>query len=418
MSMMPIRTRRKASTRSLQLKQAILAVFTQTKSASGRLKEFSEADWTAALWWLDISGMALYLLDEIRRQNLSQDIPRAVITELELRLERNRERTMGLLRDALFLGRCFEAAGVPYALLKGISLVPDSVPDAGLRSQTDLDLLVARGGLRNARQTVIRLGYSLHGNSGSTLEFREGRTGKPDMAKMYSVHSQRALELHVDDEHSELLARRRIREFAGEQLATLSPPDILVQQALHLLKHLCGEYTRLAWVLEFRRHVEARRGDAAFWSAAEQIAAETRNGDVAMGIALWLAEANFGLRNVDIPKQWKIDRLPERVLLWLNLYAGELLLGDSVGSKLYALLRKEIPSRPGENKSTRSTLIPSRLPFPITRPSPQERPRERAARYLIEMRHFVARLRFHVVEDVRFAIEASRWRREVAKCER
>jgi hypothetical protein len=94
------------------------------------------------------------------------------------------------------------------------------------------------------------------------------------------------------------------------------------------------------------------------------------------------------------------------------------LLGDSVGSKLYALLRKEIPSRPGENKSTRSTLIPSRLPFPITRPSPQERPGERAGRYLIEMRHFVTRLRFHVVENVRFAIEASRWRREVAKCER
>src|SRR6185437_7033847 len=215
MSMMPIRTRRKASTRSLQLKQAILAVFTHAESAAGRLKEFSEADWTAALWWLDISGMALYLLDEVRRQNLTQHIPRAVITELELRLVRNRDRTSGLLRDALSLGRCFEATGVPYALLKGISLVPDSVPDAGLRSQTDLDLLVARGGLRKARQTVTRLGYSLHGDSGSTLEFREGRTGKPDMAKMYSIHSQRALELHVDDDNSELLARRRIREFAG-----------------------------------------------------------------------------------------------------------------------------------------------------------------------------------------------------------
>jgi hypothetical protein len=238
------------------------------------------------------------------------------------------------------------------------------------------------------------------------------------MAKIYSVHGQRALELHVHEDHSELLARRRIRGFGGERLATLSPPDILVQQALHLLKHLCGEHTRLSWVLEFRRHVVARREDSAFWSAAEEIAADTPNGDVAMGVAMWLAEANFGLGAVDIPEQWKVERIPERVLLWLNLYAGELLLGDSVGSKLYALLRKEIPSRAGEHKSIRKILVPSRLPFPITKPSPQEPAGERVARYLIEIRHFVTRLRFHVVEGVRFAVEATRWRREVAKCGR
>jgi hypothetical protein len=415
--MMPIRTR-KASTRSLQLKQAIVAVFKGGEPTASRFQEFSEADWTTVLWWLDISGMALYFLDEVRRQHVEQYVPPSIIAELESRMKRNGERTLGLLRDALFLGRCFEAAGVPYAVLKGISLMPDSVPDAGLRWQTDLDLMVARKGLRRARQTVSRLGYSLHGDTGNTLEFRQGRTGKPDMAKLYSVHGQRALELHVHEDHSELLARRRIRGFGGERLATLSPPDILVQQALHLLKHLCGEHTRLSWVLEFRRHIVARQEDSAFWSAAEEITAETPNGDVAMGVAMWLAEANFGLGGVDIPEQWKVERIPERVLLWLNLYAGELLLGDSVGSKLYALLRKEIPSRPGEHKSIRKILVPSRLPFPITKPSPQEPARERVARYLIEIRHFVTRLRFHVVEGVRFGVEASRWRREVAKCGR
>jgi hypothetical protein len=415
---MPIRTRRKASTRSLQLKQAILAVFKGTDPTPVCLQEFSEAEWTAVLWWLDISGMALYFLDEARRRNVDRDIPRSIVAELESRMERNRERTQGLLREASCMGRRFDAAGIPYVILKGISLVPDSVPDAGLRWQCDLDFLVARKGLRNARQAVSRVGYCLHADTGNTLEFREGPTGKPDMAKIYSAHGQRALELHVGEDHSELLARRRIREFGSERLATLSPPDILVQQALHLLKHLCGEHTRMSWVLEFWRHVEARRDDTAFWSAAEEIAADTRNGDVAMGIAMWLAEANFGLRAADVAEQWKAERLPERVLLWLKLYAGELLLGDSVGSKLYALLNKEIPSRPGEHRSTRNILVPSRLPSPITKPSPLEPTRERAARYLIEMRYFVARLRFHVVEDVRFAVEASRWRREVAKCGR
>jgi hypothetical protein len=416
--MMPIHTRRNASPRSLQLKQAILAVFKREAPAARRLEEFSETDWTTVLWWLDISGIALYFLDEVRRQSLHPCIPHSIITELESRMERNRERTRGLLREAWYLGRQFDAAGIPYALLKGISLVPHSVPDAGLRWQTDLDFLVARRGLRCARQTVSRLGYSLHADTGSVLEFRAGRTGKPDMAKLYSAQCQRALELHVDEDHSELLIRSHMREFEGARLATLSAQDILVQQALHMLKHLCGEHTRLSWVLEFRRHIEARREDTAFWIAAEEIAAQTRNGDLAMGVAMWLAQSNFGLGGVDVPGQWKVERLPERVVLWLKLYAGELLLGDSVASKLYALLRQEIPSRPGEHKSTRKILVPSRFPSPITRPSPQEPTRERAARYLIEIRHFITRLRFHVIEGIRFAIEAPRWRREAAKCGR
>jgi hypothetical protein len=416
--MMLIRTRRKVSTRSLQLKQAIVGMFARAESESNRFEEFGEADWKAVLWWLDVSGMALYLLHEARRQDMEGFIPASIVTELDFRLERNRERTRALLREASYLGRWFAEAGIQYALLKGISLVPDSVPDAGLRSQIDLDFLVARRGLRNARQTVTRLGYSLHADTGNGLEFRDGRTSKPDLAKMYSVHCERALELHADEDLSELLARRRIREFEGVQLATLSPPDILVQQALHLVKHLCGEHTRLSWVLEFRRHIETRKEDADFWRAAEAIAAQTRDGDIAMGVAIWLAEVNFGLGDLNVPERWSAQRLPERVLLWLKLYSSEVLLADSVGSKLYALLSQEIPSRQGKNKSTRSILVPSRLPSPITKSSAEEDLRQRAERYLIEVRHFSTRLRFHVVEGVRFAIEVSRWRREVAKCGR
>lgn len=412
---MPIRNRRNEFPRSLQLKQAVLAVFLQHASSIGRLEGFTETDWARAMRWLDISGMALYFLDEIRRKNIEQLVPQSILTELETRMARNRERTIVLGREASSLSRCLEAAGVPYALLKGVSLVPDSVPNAALRWQTDLDFLVARTGLRRARETVSRVGYGLHADTGSVLEFRLGRTGKPDLAKIYSAQCQRALELHVTEDHSALLARRCIRELGSARVATLSPPDILVQQALHLLKHLCGEHTRLSWVFEFRRHAQARREDTAFWSAAEEIAAQERHGDIAMAVAVWLARANFGWTGVEPPQRWSEEHLPEGVLLWLRLYSGELLLGDSVASKLYALLRKELPSRQGENKSTRSILIPSRLPLPITTPAPQETSRERVKRYFVELRHLTSRVRFHAVEGIRFGIEASRWKRELAK---
>ena len=238
---------------------------------------------------------------------------------------------------------------------------------------------------------------------------------------MYSVRTPRALELHLlteTDGQSSLLKRRWRRVFDDTPVAVLSPADILVQQAKHLVKHLCGEYTRLAWVLEFRRHVRAKCGDATYWQAAERAAAEEKNGDLAMGMALWAAEEFFGKMPMEIPRQWSAEALPARVLLWLKRYARTQLMGDAIGSKLYALLRKEMPRAGERERSTREILFPHFLPAPIMQPRPQERLAERLERYAVEMDFFFRRLEFHVVEGVRFGIEAPRWRRAVERCER
>jgi hypothetical protein len=235
---------------------------------------------------------------------------------------------------------------------------------------------------------------------------------------MYLENTERLLELHLipdGGKRSGLLTRRATRIFAGARIATLSQADILVQQARHLLEHLCGEHTRLSWVLEFWRHVEARRFDREFWERVEILAAEERIYDLALGASLWLANKLFRCSAMGLPEKWRAEALPPRVLLWLERYAHDLFLSNSTGSKLYVLLRSEVPSGMEEPKKTHKLLLPIHLPERITRPRPDEGLLGRVNRYLVEAEFLFHRLRFHVVEGVRYVIEASRWGRAAAR---
>jgi len=417
----PMRSRTTAQAR--ELKGAIVAFFGQSqKSTVEGLGRFSEADWRSALWWLDISGMAIYCLDRAcQLQMVERLIPPSIAESLKQRLERNRVRIDALHHEARTLAAWFEGGGVPYALLKGMTLVPESVADCALRCQTDLDFLVPRRSAYHAVHYVRRLGYRLYAKSGDTLEFRAGQAGPPDLANMYSVHSQRALELHLICDgpgESNLLRRRVARMFHGTSIETLSPADILVQQALHLLKHLCGEHTRLSWVLEFHRHVQARTDYPEFWSTAQSIASEEWNGDLAMGMALWAAEEMFGKANLQIPQQWRPEVLPARIRLWMERYARELFMSDSIGSKLYGLLRNEVPGHPEDIRKQKilKLIFPLYLPARVMEPKPHERLTERLSRYAVELDYFFRRLSFHILEGIRFGAEAMRWKWAAIRC--
>jgi hypothetical protein len=253
------------------------------------------------------------------------------------------------------------------------------------------------------------------------LEFRAGEAGLPDLTKIYSIDTQRALDLHVLPEGScklGLLARRTKRYFDNAQIATLSPADIFMQQAMHLLKHLCSDHSRLSWVLEFSRHVEARRSDLLFWSQVETLAAEDMNGTLALSVASWLTGEFFKGEALELPRQGRAEAIPPRVLLWLNLYSRRLLLSDSASNKLYLLLRGEVPRNAEPLKKTHLILFPRCLPARITRPRPGERLAERFMRYAIDADYFFRRMQFHVVEGIRYVIEASRWRRDAVRYER
>ena len=188
-----------------------------------------------------------------------------------------------------------------------------------------------------------------------------------------------------------------------------------MKQATHLLKHLCGEYTKLSWLLEFRRHLEARQRDQDFWNAARAIAATTQNGDLAMAVALWLSDNLLGPLRAESIECWAADGLPAGVRAWLALYGERVLFSDATATKYYALLQKQVASSPSAARSARSIFFPLHVPYRIMQPVANESMQDRRLRYSVEARNFFTRLRFHVVEGGRLAIERVRWRRATAK---
>lgn len=416
----PMRIRRTA--RSAELKEEIISSFKRDGVAARQsFAKFDEADWTSVMWWLDMSGMAIYFLDRAQGIGADHAVPHDVIENLAHRLENNRHRTQSLLQESIALAGAFENAGIHYALLKGITLAPESVPESVLRCQTDLDFLVLSGDVKAATDCIEQKGYKHFLTRSNTMEFRAGAPNKPDLSNLYSALTQRALELHwlsASPSEPNLLTRRVPRSFNGSSIYALSPADILVKQATHLLKHLCGEHTRLSWILEFWRHVSARRSDERFWSEVQVRVKETTNGDLAMGIAFWLASEFFGDTGAGVPEEWRSDALPVRIRLWLERYARQLLTSDLLGNKLYALLRREVPCSPQEARKTRDILLPRVLPFRILEPQPAESVVERLDRYAIELKFFLRRLGFHIRENVRLVFESARWNRATAKVER
>ncbi|WP_197413938.1 nucleotidyltransferase family protein [Terracidiphilus gabretensis] len=392
--------------------------FATPEYAADHVIGFSDADWKSVLRWLDISGLAIYFLVQCQESDAGRLLPEWLVDDLKQRLGNNRIRTAAFRREACELAQLLEDSGVRYALLKGMTLAPESVLDSAYRSQADLDFMVTRRHGRRAIHFFRKRGYRLHAVSGSTLELVAGEPDLPDMANMYSERTERALDLHLlaeRDEQPGLLTRRTWRVFDETPIAVLSAADILVQQAKHLMKHLCSEFTRLSWALEFRRHVQARCGDWSYWREVEAIAAGEMHGDLAMGVALWVAEEFFGKVPMEMPRQWSAEALPARVLLWLKRYTRTQLMSDEIRSKLYVLLNREMPSGVIEERSTQKILFPHYLPLPILRSKPREKLAERLQRYVVETDFFFRRLQFHVIEGVRFGIEASRWRRALER---
>lgn len=414
--------RHKNSIRTAALKEAIVASFIlDPDSARMRLAGFEESDWLGVLSWLDISGMAIYFYHRACEIGANRMLSQNVETELAQRFSHNRVRVKALLDEARVLASWFEKANIPYAHLKGVTLTPHSVQESALRSQADLDFMVSDRFEDLAIHYVHRLGYRLQVKTGNTRAFCAGAPTPPSLANLYSEKRQRGLDLIFAQENSgesQLLSRRVKREFNGAPIYALSSADILVEQARHLLQHLCGESIRLSWVFEFWRHVQSGVGDRDFWRRAESSANEVTYGNLAMGMAAWVAEDFFGGIQAVIPPQWHSDALPVRVRLWLERYARRLLLSDAYSTKLYALLQKEVPGGPYEVRTICQILLPRVLPAPVLEAQPRESRPQRWLRYRIEARSFLQRLWFHFREDVRFAVEASRWSRAVARIDR
>jgi hypothetical protein len=380
-----------------------------------RLQALSLREWTKLLRWLDISGLALYFVDHLSQTGRASWLPAPIADGLQRRLEENTERTASMLAESIAIQREFQEAGLSYALLKGMSFWPNSVPRPELRSQFDLDYLVAENHISEARRILARIGYRLYLSNGRSWEFKKNERPGVMLKEMYRDTGAFRVEVHAQPTgtgSASPLQTLEWRELGGFAMPVLSPVELFLGQGMHAFKHICSEFVRAAHLLEFRRHALFRHDDPSFWCALRERAGAHPRVVMGLGITTFLITRVMGEFAPETLTSWTVDRLPPRVKLWIEMYGDRAVLGSFPGSKLYMLLKRELEEQASITQfSGWRALVPHCLPQPIIRANPNESLSVRFGRYRMQLALINRRLRFHFIEGLRFAREAHRWRR-------
>jgi len=406
----------RSHSRELQLREAALLTFCDPQpEVCSRLWHLSGTEWQRLLHWLDTSGLALYFLARVTELDQSEMLPSDVLARLQRNLTDNTLRMKGMLAEFCAIHREFQRAVLRYATLKGFSLWPSSVPSPELRSQLDLDFLIAEESAREARSILERRGYRLRAVSGRSWEFKNDELPVRSLRDLYKDLPFRSVELHIEacvNKESSLLARAEMRRFRDIDMPVLSPLDLFLGQGMHAFKHICSECSRTAHLFEFRRHVIARHDDSAFWSELRARAEEFPRATIALGVVTLLITQVMGGFAPASLTDWTVDRLPVCARLWVQLYGTRVVFAGFPGNKLYLLLQKELAaSGTPAKRSLRQALLPLRLPPLIAYATANETSPMRLRRYGAQVHFILFRLRFHIVEGFRYLRESLRWRR-------
>jgi len=401
-----------------QLREAILLCFCDPLPVEcARLQGLSAHQWKPLLHWLDISGLALYFLERITEFELCEHLPATVLSRLQQNLEDNTARTDAMIAEAAILHREFQEAGLSYVIMKGFSLWPISVPRLELRSQLDLDFLIASSSAPQASSILGTMGYHLRAISGKSWEFKTNPVGITSIRDLYKDKPHRTVELHLEAPGSlrdSRLARAEKRLFRDICMPVLAPADLFLGQGMHLFKHISSSSFRVSHLIEFRRHVRARHHDDRFWMELRLLAERNPRAPIGLGVTVLLISQVLGDFAPKALTSWTVDCLLANVRLWVELY-GRKLVFYGAPSKLHLLLQPEL-EKAGipANRSRGRELLPRRLPRAISHRAPGETPLDSIRRYRRQL-HFVwMRLRFHIVEGLRYLRESVRWQRQIA----
>ena len=345
-----------------------------------------------------------------------------MLARLQENLQDSKARSQAMIAESSAIHRQFQANGLSYAVLKGFSLWPVSVPKLELRSQLDLDYLIAAEDVACAKSLLEARGYELRAVSGRSWEFKSNEPGCSTLKDIYKPLPQRCAELHVEaicTREQSLLARTETRRLHGLAVPVLSQVDLYLGQGLHLYKHVCSEFFRAAHLLEFYRHTLVRYHDDTFWEELRTLAEQKPGACAALGVInLLLAEVmgDFAPKALSC---WSSDRVPDGARVWVSHYGRHCVLRNHPGDKLYLLLAQEMRvSGAPLKRSSWQALIPRRLPPAVYRAALGETLASKLKRWSREAAFRGSRLRFHATAGTRYAWEAARWKRRVAIAER
>ena len=406
-----------------RIADAVIASFSETaEQASERLSAFSQREWERAYPWLIASGMTLYFLDRLQTLNIENALPAPTIAKFRQNLADNRRRHDSMMEEFIAINHSFMQAGVTYANAKGFTLSPGYCPDPVLRNQLDFDFLVHEKDLETCRSILTSMDYVQSVETASAWEFKSRSSDMVRTEDHYKPGPQKRVELHFARSKSPRralcdaqLSMTTLRAWHGHSFPVFAPEDQFIAQALHILSHLRSPCTRLSWLLEYSRFVSSHEHDWALWESVHKRSQATWEAYIAIGLATLLSRQLFGGRVPAQLNEWTLDRLPGNVKLWAQCYGRTACLSKFPGTKLYLLLDAELArGDTGWSTKRRRRLVPLQRAPQIACPEPNESLRKRARRIFFQARFTLFRLRFHLVEDLRYLIELQRWKRLLA----
>jgi hypothetical protein len=400
-----------------------------------RLRGGSPAQWECCLAWMHDMGLALYFLKIIKDRNAEDLVPDSVLQLLNGDFSANQCRVTHMEQQFVLLNRKFGEAGVTYAAVKGLTLVPEFCRDASLRHQSDFDYLVDEGSLPQARHVLEGMGYFLHKESSQEQIFVMPSAGQPSRGhEQYKAEAPHSVELHRTVSQFRGLSlvepcfieNTTSRELRGSVYQTLSQEDAFVLQGLHCFHHILDGWAKLSWLYEIAYFIEKRGADHLLWQKVSRKFGNDPLLREAVALAVELAGSFFKAPVPRPIKQW-IDDLRPAVRLWIEHYARSWAFGKNrVGqfgdqgllptSKLVLFLHQQYATdaRTWRRDVALGRLLPlerlTRIARTITTKPlsvlrPQLRKRERVFR----------RIAFHLGAGIRYLWEVPRWRRLVKR---
>jgi hypothetical protein len=399
----------------------------------GQLARFSARDWEQTVGWIDRAGLTLYLVEHLRACGATEVLPPRVLARFEQNLADNRCRVDHLLYETGCINERFDEAGVEYAVIKGFSLWPEFCGNPYLRTQCDLDYLVARQSLRSAQNALLEFGYETRRCSDVQFEYERPLQRVPSQFDSpFKLQTTPTVELHLGlwedighhvplDEPAFPFHNPNWKEWGGLRFPVLSEEDVLLLQLLHAFQHMLSYWLKLSWLLEIGRFLEKRRRDALFWKQfTQRLDGSPRLAEFST-IVLELTAKMFSAPMPEEAQRWKPFIRPS-ARLWLENYSRRWALGERPpykskvfpDSKLSLFICGDyIPDHRARRESLMNRLMPWKIPG--RQPSAvfsqvKNQPGTRLHAHWLNSAFTVQRLSFHAGAGMRYLWEFPRWR--------
>lgn len=253
-------------------------------------------DWKAFVETAEHHGVLPLVARSMTRY--AEGLPAEIRQSLLAAYERNLRRSLWFAAELGRVAGHLSAEGVRVLPYKGPVLAQAVYGDLGLRSFSDLDLLIAPGDFERAKQALAEIGYQPAGELLAAVErfwlrtgyerSFDGTAGKNLIELQWALLPRfYAVAVGSDFRFEDLYARAGRTRVGEVDIPCMAAEDSLLVLCLHAAKHL---WTRLIWVVDIAETLRSADLDMSVAAARAR-----RLGIARMaGVSLWLAERLLG----------------------------------------------------------------------------------------------------------------------------